>query len=1124
MIGCLKVAVGFKGLYRVTTAQLVMLVYKAVVVFNKVNAAKLRVTTAIRVSTAGWIKWLEEQDMQRINGGPRAKRILTRVLYEKASREYYLWLMRIEQYFLMIDYSLWEVIKNGYKVLMKMVRTVKQPYAPTTVEEKLDRKNGMKARGTLLMALPNKDQLKFHSYQDAKLLMKAIEKRTNSTSSTNEADNTTYEISTAHTQECRAPKNQESRGQEYGRKTVPVEIFTENALISQDGIRGNDWSYQVEEEHPTNFVLMILTSSGSSCNLDYEGKRDELKQTLKKFQNSSKSLNNLLESQVIDKVKTRLRYKAASPTKESFVKSSKILENQENAKSKSDKGYHAVPPLYTRNYIPPKPDLMFIDKHVKSESVDVVSTISSNYVKTVESKVESIDVKNKVVCSTIETKPIKKNNFSPPVIEDWIFDDESEGNPQQNEYKENGDIDSGCSRHMTRNKCYLTEYEDYDGGFVTFRDGKGRIYRKGKIKTGTLDFDYVYFCKELKYNLFNVSQISDKKNNGLFTDTKCLVLYSNFKLLDKSQVLLRVPRKDNIYSVDLKSVIPTNGVAERKNRTLIEGAGTMLVDFKLPTTFWVEAVNTACYVLNRALVVKPHNNTPYELIHGRPLLIDFMKPFGCLVTILNTRDYLGKFDEKVDEGFFIGYSMVSKAMRVFNKKTIIVEESLNIRILKNAPNVKGNEPYWLFDIDSLTISMNYVSVVTGFQTNGIAGSKDNIVAGQAEKKKDPKQELLKDESQVSNNGGQDDQVTRSKLEGLLQQQKQTEHINSHNSVNTVSLPVSIAGPSFVNAALPSPINVAGTPATMDEEVGINKVDSSYTILDAPFTKFLNDHPKDQVIGIIETPLQIRNMTKMNEEHDKWAIGTKWVFRNKKDKRSIVIKNKARLVAQGHTQEEAIDYDEVCAPVARIKAMRLILAYASFKDLVVYQMDVKSAFLYGKIEEAVYVYQPPGFEYPNFPDKVYKERTEFQSLMYDKFQMISMGEHSFFLGLQVQQKSDGIFISQDKYVDDILKKFDVSIIKIAITLMEPNKALVKDAEAKDIHVVKRIFIYLKGQPKLGLWYPKDSPFDLEAYSDSDYAGASLDRKSTTGGCQFLGKSLISWQCKKKTIVANSTTKA
>ncbi|GKA98665.1 putative ribonuclease H-like domain-containing protein [Tanacetum coccineum] len=290
-----------------------------------------------------------------------------------------------------------------------------------------------------------------------------------------------------------------------------------------------------------------------------------------------------------------------------------------------------------------------------------------------------------------------------------------------------------------------------------------------------------------------------------------------------------------------------------------------------------------------------------------------------------------------------------------------------------------------------------------------------------------------------------------------------------------------------------------------------------------------------------------------------AIGTKWVYRNKKDERGIVVRNKARLGAQGYTQEEGIDYDEVFASVARIEAIRLFLAYASFMGLIVYQMDVKSAFLYGTIEEEVYVCQPPSFEDPHFLDKVYK-------MMHKRFQMSSMGTLTFFLGLQVQQKEGGIFISQDKYVADILKKFDFVTVKAASTPIETNNALNKDEEAVDsgcstlyrsmigslmyltssrpdimfvvcayarfqvtpkvshLHVMKRIFRYLNGHPKLGLWYPWDSPFNLEAFFDSDYARASLDTKSTTGGSQFFGKRLISWQCKKQTIVANSTTEA
>ncbi|GJT02845.1 putative ribonuclease H-like domain-containing protein [Tanacetum coccineum] len=233
-----------------------------------------------------------------------------------------------------------------------------------------------------------------------------------------------------------------------------------------------------------------------------------------------------------------------------------------------------------------------------------------------------------------------------------------------------------------------------------------------------------------------------------------------------------------------------------------------------------------------------------------------------------------------------------------------------------------------------------------------------------------------------------------------------------------------------------------------------------------FACFLSQEEPKKVIHALKDPSWIEAMqeellqfklqevwTLVDLPNGKRAIGTKWVFRNKKDERGIVIRNKARLVAQGYTQEEGIDYDEVFAPVARIEAIRLFLAYASFKDFVVYQMDVKSAFLYGKIEEEVYVCQPPGFEDPDFPDRVYKV----------------------------------------------------------------EKALY------GLHQAPRAW-YLKSQPKLGLWYPEYSPFDLVAYTNCDYAGASLDRKSTTGGCQFLGCRLISWQYKKQTVVANSTTEA
>nr|GEV25452.1 hypothetical protein [Tanacetum cinerariifolium] len=265
-----------------------------------------------------------------------------------------------------------------------------------------------------------------------------------------------------------------------------------------------------------------------------------------------------------------------------------------------------------------------------------------------------------------------------------------------------------------------------------------------------------------------------------------------------------------------------------------------------------------------------------------------------------------------------------------------------------------------------------------------------------------------------------------------------------------------------------------------------------------------------------------------------------------------------------------------AIVARIEAIRLFLAYASFMGFMVYQMDVKSAFLYGTIEEEVYVCQPPGFKDPDYPNKIFVDDIifgstnkdlckAFEKLMKDKFQMSSLGELTFFLGLQVKQRPYGIFIDQDKYVAKILRKFGLTDGKSASTLIDTEKPLLNDPDGEDVdvhtyrsmigslmyltssrpdimfavclralfqvtpkalhlHAVKRIFRYIKGKPHLVLWYPKDSPFNLVAYLDSDYVGASLYRKSTTSGCQFLGCRLISWQCKKQTIVATSSTEA
>ncbi|GKB05440.1 ribonuclease H-like domain-containing protein [Tanacetum coccineum] len=478
-----------------------------------------------------------------------------------------------------------------------------------------------------------------------------------------------------------------------------------------------------------------------------------------------------------------------------------------------------------------------------------------------------------------------------------------------------------------------------------------------------------------------------------------------------------------------------NGVAERRNRTLIEAARTMLADSKLPTTFWAEAVNTACYVQNRVLVVKPHNKTPYELFRGRTPALSFMRPFGCHVTILNTLDYLGKFDGKSDEGFFVGYSMNSKAFRVYNIRTRKVEESLHIRFLEDKPIIAGDGPKWLFDIDVLTKSMNYVPVVAGTNSNVFAGTEESIGVGHSSEEIGSSQDYIlmplwkdgslfdsssknasNDEPQPSSDAGKKDDKGVNKESGIDDQERSknsTQDVNTAGpSINTASINVN-TGSLNINTVSPT-VTTAPLEATHanffgdETKIDMSNITATYIVPSTPNTRIYKDHSLDHVITDVQSGVQTRRMTMttnkqglisaiyegklmktfilieaIQEEllqlklqqvwtlvdlpHGKRAIGTKWVYMNKKDERGIVIRNKARLVAPGYTQEEGIDYDEVFAPVTRIDAIRLFLAYASFKDFVAYQMDVKSAFLYDKIEKEVYVYQPPGFEDPEFHD-------------------------------------------------------------------------------------------------------------------------------------------------------------
>nr|GEW57391.1 uncharacterized mitochondrial protein AtMg00810-like [Tanacetum cinerariifolium] len=546
-------------------------------------------------------------------------------------------------------------------------------------------------------------------------------------------------------------------------------------------------------------------------------------------------------------------------------------------------------------------------------------------------------------------------------------------------------------------------------------------------------------------------------------------------------------------------------------------------------------------LLNRALVVKPHNKTPYELFRGRTLALSFMRPFGCHVTILNTLDHLCKFDGKVDKGYFVGYSMNSKASRVYNIRTRRVEENLHIEFLENKPIVVGAGPEWLLDIGMLTKSMIYVPVIASTHSNDFADKESGALY-----------EL------------------NSTFEKLS-----TEYPNDPKMLG---------------------LETITTYDDSKEEADFTNLESLIHVSPTPTIRIHKNHPLKQVIGSLNTPVQTRS--KLKPTNEQGFISD---------------------VYEGKTHEDLNTCLFACF-LSQIEPTRVA------KDL---YDPALSAFLYGRIKEELYVYQPPRFEDPDHTDNVYKVVkalyglyqdprawyetlakyllgngfyrgkidqtlfvkkqkgdiflvhvyvddiifgstkkefcTEFKRRMKDKFQMSSMGEITFFLGLQVKQKEDGMFISQDKYVFEVLRKFNFLDVKSASTLVDMEKTLVKDAYGDNVdvhlyrskigslmyltasrpyimyavcvcaifqvtpkvlqpHAIKRIFRYLKGHPKLGLWYPRDFLFEFVVYTDSDYAGASLDMKSTTGGYQFLGSRLISWQYKKQTMVATSTTKA
>ncbi|KAJ9541655.1 hypothetical protein OSB04_028161 [Centaurea solstitialis] len=546
-----------------------------------------------------------------------------------------------------------------------------------------------------------------------------------------------------------------------------------------------------------------------------------------------------------------------------------------------------------------------------------------------------------------------------------------------------------------------------------------------------------------------------------------------------------------------------NGVVERKNRTIVEAARTMLNTSSLPLTFWAEAVYTAYYTENRSLVVKRFEKTPNQLLFNKRPNIKFFYVFGCKCYVLNDREPIGKFDPKGNDAIFIGYAWDSVAYRVYIHRTQTVVVNFE-------------------DSNRASVDVDKAS--------------DNVHKTSAELTESPSSTILSEPSQTSSIPN-DPPSTMTYPTQMLEPNIQPDTTSAQ--IPIISEPI-------------SPLRKAtqAEPESSQSQFqNLQEINSSFNLPQA--VKWSKDHPQSKIIGdpskgvktraninyclfscfvselepkkVTEAPTDPFWVEAMEDEllqfernnvwsltlltNGKVVIGTKWVFRNKKDENGVVIRNKARLVAQGYCQEEGIDYEETFAPVARLEAIRIFLAYVAHRGFRVYQMDVKSAFLNGKLKEEVYVKQPPSFEsekYLNhvyFLDKAlyglkqaprawykrlstiltsnnfhrgttditlfYKKHNddillvqiyvddiifgltdvsmckEFESLMQSEFEMSMMGELTFFLGLQVKQSSEGIFINQAKYIQDLLKKYKLNEVSPMRTPMATSLKLHKN---------------------------------------------------------------------------------
>ncbi|GJT15941.1 retrovirus-related pol polyprotein from transposon TNT 1-94 [Tanacetum coccineum] len=608
------------------------------------------------------------------------------------------------------------------------------------------------------------------------------------------------------------------------------------------------------------------------------------------------------------------------------------------------------------------------------------------------------------------------------------------------------------------------------------------------------------FFNQVQRN-FKAQILTIQTNYGTeFKNEKLRTFYSKLGIVHKTSIA-RTPQQ--------------NGVVERRNRTLVEAARTMLIFSKAPEFLWAEAIATACFIHNRSTVHTRHNKTPYELIRSRKPNIEYFHVFGSLCYPTNNRDDLGKMKPKVEIGVFIGYSESSRGFRIYNRRTKKIMEMIHVKFDELTAMAS--------ECNNLELGINCPDFINSSEDSLSIPSKSNL----------------------------------DNLFGPLYKEYYTtslQEVSDDSAANTIDNDHTSSSSSIVVDQDDAPQVVSSS----DEQVATKPTLQSIHQICINFTNNIaqligtKNHPLEQVIGDPSKPVMIRKRLQTKAEiesmqdelnqfkHlDVWElvecpvgkniIVVKWIWKNKTNAKNKVIRNKSRLVAKGYRKEEGIDFEESFAPVARLEAVRIFVAYAAHKNFRIFQMDVITAFLNEPLKEEVFVRQPDGFVDPEFPNHVYRLKKaiyglkqaprawstkpvfakRFEMLMKDNFEMSMIGEMKFFLGLQVHQSPWGIFICQSQYTMDILKKHRMEKCDTVSTPIATTKL---DADLQDLafatfvcaryqtrptdkHLkeVKRIFRYLRQTINMGLWYSKDFGFELIAHADADHVGCNDDCK-------------------------------